>query len=71
MTDKVTPAFHINETRFSDGTLNQEAERGMSLRDYFAAAALSNPYTEDEHSPAKVAEWAYAVADAMMEERTK
>jgi len=43
--------------------------RGMSLRDYFAAKALANPYTYHDGNPDKVAEWAYSVADAMLKAR--
>ena len=42
---------------------------GMTLRDYFAAAALANEYTQHGGNPAAVAQWAYAVADAMLEAR--
>jgi len=42
---------------------------GMTLRDYFAAKALANLYTQHDSNADKVAEWAYAVADAMMEAR--
>lgn len=42
---------------------------GMTLRDYFAAKALANLYTHTENSPDKAAEWAYQVADAMLEAR--
>jgi len=38
----------------------------MTLRDYFAAAALNHPYTASEGYPDKSAEWAYQLADAMM-----
>jgi hypothetical protein len=41
----------------------------MTLRDYFAAKALANKYTQNENMPDKVAEWAYAVADAMLKAR--
>ena len=43
--------------------------KGMELRDYFAAQALANAYTQHDGDPDKVAEWAYAVADAMMKAR--
>ncbi len=56
---------------------------GMSLRDYFAAAALAG-YRHAEYrwyatatgkgefcDPQKVSEWAYADADAMLAERAK
>ena len=42
---------------------------GMTLRDYFAAKSLANPYTYNDSNPDKVAEWAYSVADAMMKAR--
>ena len=42
---------------------------GMTLRDYFAAKSLANEYTQHDGNPDKVAEWAYAVADAMLKAR--
>lgn len=39
---------------------------GMSLRDWFAGQALTNPYTAHDGDADKVAEWAYQVADAMI-----
>jgi hypothetical protein len=50
----------------SDGAPGQ---RGMSLRDYFAAAALSSQYTQHDSDPDRVAAWAYQIADAMIQER--
>ena len=41
----------------------------MTLRDYFAAKAMANEYTQHDGNPDKVAEWAYAVADAMLKAR--
>ena len=49
--------------------LQEPVTAGMELRDYFAAKALANRYTQDETKPDKVAEWAYAIADAMLEAR--
>ena len=45
---------------------------GMSLRDYFAAAALQGMYSAN-HAPRdrEAAEIAYSVADAMLTEREK
>lgn len=47
---------------------------GMTLRDYFAAAALqgmtAHPIT-GEQSTCKVAAWSYQLADAMIAERNK
>jgi len=42
---------------------------GLSLRDYFAAKALTNLYTQCEENPDKAAEWAYQLADAMLKAR--
>lgn len=44
---------------------------GMTLRDYFAAAALSNSYTSSERAPEDVAKWAYQVADEMLKARVE
>ena len=47
---------------------------GMTLRDYFAAAALSAGWATDAcgpKTPANAAASAYAFADAMLEERAK
>ncbi len=49
---------------------------GMSLRDYFAAAALAHiPILVDAHeenkSLAVIAKWSYQVADAMLNAREK
>ena len=45
---------------------------GMTLRDYFAAKAmqgmLSQPYFKDT-SNENIASWAYATADAMLDEK--
>lgn len=44
---------------------------GMSLRDWFAGQALANPLTfpSAQSDAYDIAAWAYAVADAMLEER--
>ena len=46
---------------------------GMSLRDYFAAAALQGILSHYVafNSPDKAAEWAYTQAEAMLAERKK
>jgi hypothetical protein len=55
-------------------------ERGMELRDYFAGQALAggleqgvenDMQTNWWHSPEHIAQRAYEIADAMMEEREK
>ena len=45
-------------------------ERGMTLRDYFAAKAMQGLLASDVYAPKdKFAENAYAMADAMMKAR--
>ena len=45
--------------------------KGMSLRDYFAATALSGllQYSNDSYDDDAISELAYQLADAMMEAR--
>lgn len=57
----------MNEKAFPNP--HRTDELGMTLRDYFAAKALANAYTQHNGNPDKVAEWAYAVADAMLKAR--
>lgn len=70
------PAFpHKRQIRCNGEIIDYEMESGMSLRDYFAAAALQgfcanqhwNP-TESVHF-ANLAEDAFIAADAMLKER--
>lgn len=42
---------------------------GMTLRDYFAAKAMANAYTQHDGNPNIIAKWAYEIADAMLKER--
>lgn len=52
--------------------IGMEAEPGMSLRDYFAAAALAEvPDPTSIADAATTATLAYAIADAMLAERAK
>jgi len=53
-----------------DEDLTQRAS-GMTLRDYFAASALSHPYMINAQSCEQVAEWAYNYANAMLTHRSK
>ena len=50
-----------------------DKEKEKELRDYFAARAMQSMLVHDAHaknwSDAKVAEWAYNMADAMIEAR--
>lgn len=60
-----------------DQAANEEVNEGMSLRDYFAAAALPQRLTPSwdagfvERDIKIVAEECYAIADAMLAERQK
>lgn len=65
-------------TQYSDGTPTWEFEPGMSLRDYFAAAALTGliaashqPDGGVEYDYDATVESAYTTADAMLAERDK
>jgi hypothetical protein len=60
-TNKLIPAF---PTWIQDDSMAQ----GMSLRDYFAAAALTG-FAVQGGELSQMAEDAYVVADAMMEAR--
>jgi len=44
---------------------------GMSLRDYFAAMALTREIHAIVLGPEEIAEYVYALADAMIKEREK
>ncbi len=63
------PAFPADVEDFQ-----QRAGGGMSLRDYFAAAALQGLLArDDEHPETTMADWAkdaFRFADAMLAERT-
>jgi hypothetical protein len=64
------PAFPTNEERFSNGSLKQEAQPGMTLRDYFAAKAMQGFISRGGHYECDFdAARAYAFADAMLKAR--
>lgn len=63
------PDFPSNPPAFPNEVGYKHQQGGMTLRDYFAAKALSNAYTQHDGNPDKVAEWAYTVADAMLKAR--
>lgn len=68
MTDKNIPAFpSSNEVSVGD-YITTSGHAGMTLRDYFAAKALSLSGALG-YDPKGTARWAYQMADAMMEER--
>jgi hypothetical protein len=82
MINKDIPAFPQPEPIFNEFHPNYGKDRGMTLRDYFAAQALTGAQVWDavlngkESSQFcggvnKLAEVAYAVADAMMKARNE
>jgi len=62
---KNEPAFPAMHFDLADN------EHGMTLRDYFAAKALQGIMVDPmmTMSADKIADWAYEMADAMMEKR--
>jgi len=64
-----------SDTAFpSHGTMGEVVERGMSMRDYFAAKALVIVAAAggiDHIGPQECASAAYEIADAMLAERAK
>jgi len=68
------PAFPSTLQYFPKDT-NYEEAAGMTLRDYFATAALQGNIAslteEDLFNPSIAAEWSYKVADEMLKARVK
>ena len=61
---KDIPAFPVS------GDWSQIKDKGMTLRDYFAAKAMQSIMTRSPATPfSNVAYYAYAQADAMMKAR--
>lgn len=69
------PAFPRNTRKYQthEGWKFDPAQSGMSLRDYFAAAALQGMLADHETNPTpeRAASLAYEFADAMLAERAK
>jgi hypothetical protein len=73
----MTNEKHSAESRINDGgpaypsdNFGQDAQRGMSLRDWFAGMALQGMLASEwEDSPTHGGEWAYKYADAMIAAR--
>ena len=64
------PAFPVPNYVSSDGETFSSEPSGMSLRDYFAAAAMQGMLADGESTPAKIlAAASYELADAMIEQR--
>jgi hypothetical protein len=87
MDDKTIPAFPQPEPIVNEFHPNYGKDRGMTLRDYFAAKALPTAvklntqqynrelgkewFWDDDEDAAFAASVAYQLADAMMKERQK
>jgi hypothetical protein len=56
------------DDKYDDGNLCFQ-ERGITIRDYFAAAALTGNLARYGFTPSYAAKEAYEFADAMMETR--
>jgi len=78
MSEETFGSAFPSESHFSDGTPNG-FDPGMTLRDYFAAAALQGisshvggPLKKGNETNAEAhARWSYDVANAMIKERAK
>ena len=70
------PAFPQIGTEFNNDTREREVctrEPGLTVRDYFAAKAMQGEIAHGgcDRDEAVFAKWCYAMADAMLWERTK
>lgn len=62
----------FNEYAFPCGDRVHGGHPGMDLRDYFAGQALAGIAMDGEMPSAEwAASWSYALADAMLKERSK
>jgi hypothetical protein len=61
-----------NELVFPVKQIGNDLSTGMTLRDYFAGLAMQGMITRTNQSTKEeISEYAYEVADAMLEERSK
>jgi hypothetical protein len=67
------PAFPQVDPVLNEFNPNYKKDRGMTLRDYFAASFVESGHVfkiiSDGNTPELVAEQAYALADAMLKVR--
>ena len=68
MSEKNNDGGHAFPTLFIEPDYGS-GYRGMTLRDYFAAAALQGNLIEPTANNYEVAKWAYSLADAMIRAR--
>ena len=64
------PAFPVSDTVHSTGQV-QYGFNGMTLRDYFAGQSILGLALQTDTIDANVAQWAYALADAMLAARER
>ena len=73
MTNINQPAFPVPSELCQDLTIEQQ--RGMTLRDYFAAKAMmaliAHPDSDGDKPPSVFAKTAYVMADAMLKARNE
>lgn len=73
--DDSGPAFPLADSNAEYVRTDREHCNGMTLRDYFAAKAMQGEVAASagaqQPSPGLTAEYAYRIADAMLEEREK
>ena len=69
------PAFAHAGSEWSDGCwVDAPVQRGLSIRDYFAAKAMQGDIAasaEKRPNPTDCATWAYQMADAMLAARER
>lgn len=65
------PAYPTHQNVFRDGVMTCGEFGGMTLRDYFAAAALTGMVARFGFQKNDAAEVSYWYADAMLAERAK
>ena len=70
---KNQPAFPQPEQIFNEFHPNYGKDRGMTLRDYFAAKAMQGSIAGTPHNvdiePTELATWCYIMADRMLKAR--
>lgn len=62
------PTFAPHDVGYEDAGICDKQE-GMSLRDWFAGQAISGMHDFSGRDPVKVADFAYKLADAMIDRR--
>ena len=63
------PAFPVDDRYHADGRVH--GSNGMTLRDYFAGQSILGLALQTDTIDSNVAQWAYALADAMLAARER